>query len=55
MKERFKFLLAIGLIVTALAVAGKLDYQSQADEAKHYCDMVKSGAWPDYAHRGDDC
>lgn len=40
--------LVVVVIVLALLGASTLDQQAQEVERNEYCEMVKSGAWPDY-------
>jgi len=43
------------LLFVALAVAGTIDVADEAREFQHYCDMIESGAWPDYRNLKEDC
>jgi hypothetical protein len=45
-----KILVFLAFIVLAL-LAGTGDFQEQVKQAEHYCDMVNSGAWPNYESR----
>lgn len=36
------------VIVLALGVVGNMDYEDALMEEDHYCEMVKTGAWPPY-------
>lgn len=38
---------ALILLVTAMLIVGPTEAEQDAETA-HYCDMVESGAWPDY-------
>lgn len=48
MIEKLKFIGAIVFVVAAYGIVGELDYQDAIEQEKHYCGMVKSGAWPNY-------
>lgn len=39
------FLVALLLL---LGLAGRMDYEDAKLQEQHYCEMVKSGKWPDY-------
>ena len=43
------------LTIAALALAGCDDYEAEVAEAKHYCEMVKAGHWPDYKKQAQHC
>ncbi len=36
------------LILIGMGYAGEQDYQESLRQQEHYCQMVKSGRWPDY-------
>lgn len=36
------------MLVGSLLFAGGMDYADAVSERNAYCDMVESGAWPDY-------
>jgi hypothetical protein len=38
----------IAILMAALGIVGAIDYEDAVREEQHYCDMVKSGAWPAY-------
>lgn len=50
MTPTHKIALAL-LACTLLGLVGTMDYQDAQADQDEYCDMVASGAWPDY--RGD--
>lgn len=35
-------------VVMIILTAGHLAYEDEVNQGKHYCEMVSSGAWPDY-------
>lgn len=41
-------------IVAVLAVSGSMSHDDDELSVSHYCDMVDSGAWPDY-NKSIDC
>lgn len=47
-----KYLTPIGISLVALCIVvlafvmGSMAYQDEVNQEKHYCEMVKSGAWP---------
>jgi hypothetical protein len=43
-----KTIYIIAIILAMLGIAGTIDYEEQLREEQHYCEMVKSGAWPAY-------
>lgn len=45
----------IGALIIALGFAGASDVESELIEARHYCDMVTGGYWPDYKGTAADC
>ena len=42
-------------LLAAFGLVGAMDYHDEQREQAHYCEMVKSGHWPDYREMGDDC
>ena len=48
--SKMKMLVFSAFIAMAL-LAGTGDFQEQVKQAEHYCDMVNSGAWPNYENR----
>ena len=45
----------IGALIIALGFAGASDMEAELIEARHYCDMVTGGYWPDYKGTAADC
>jgi len=45
----------IGALILALGFAGASDFESETIEARHYCDMITGGYWPDYKGTAADC
>lgn len=43
-----KIACAAAFIFCAVIAAGTMDQQDQEIEQAHYCEMVKSGAWPNF-------
>lgn len=43
-----KTIYIIAILMAALGIVGAIDYEDAVREEQHYCDMVKSGAWPAY-------
>ena len=46
---------ALTLFIGALGIVGAMDFNEQHNQHEHYCDMVDSGAWPDYKHQKEKC
>lgn len=46
--------LAIAAVLLLLAAVGTMDYQDAMSEQAHYCDMVSTGAWPDFRNIFDE-
>ena len=40
--------IAIIVVSVVFLIVGSLDYEDEASEMIHYCEMVESGAWPNY-------
>ena len=40
--------IAIILVSVVLLIVGTLDYEDEVAEMTHYCEMVESGAWPNF-------
>lgn len=40
--------LPLAVFCVVLLFVGTMDYQDAERERAHYCDMMRSGAWPDY-------
>lgn len=45
-----KKLIVAVIVGVALGFVGAMDYADREAEAAYYCEMVKSGSWPDYQH-----
>lgn len=43
------------LILFAFVVLGSLDHHEARDDARHYCQMVADGVWPDYRGTAANC
>jgi len=43
----------LGLVI-AFGVVGTMDYRDAQAERDHYCEMVATGAWPDYRETYDE-
>lgn len=41
------------LILLAMGLVGNMDFKDAEDRQHHYCEMVESGAWPDYEESYD--
>lgn len=41
--------IAAALVLAALLIAGRSDYNEAVDQRRVYCDNVREGAWPAYA------
>ena len=41
--------------LAVLGVVGNADFEDELREAVYYCDMVASGAWPDYDNIAQHC
>jgi hypothetical protein len=48
MIEKLKFIGAIFFVLAAYVILGELDYQDAIEQEQHYCEMVGSGAWPNF-------
>ena len=46
---------AIMLFVGALGIVGAMDASDEQRSNERYCEMVESGAWPDYRGMAEDC
>ena len=46
---------AFTLVFGALGIVGAMDAAEQDNQQEHYCDMVESGAWPDYKEQQEKC
>ncbi len=42
------------LAITALLYVSEADYHQAEQDAAHYCEMVRDGAWPDFKEVGCD-
>ena len=40
--------IAIILVSVAFLIVGTISYEDEVEEMNHYCEMVESGAWPNY-------
>lgn len=49
------YTLAGAVFIAAVGLVGSMDYADELRAAVHYCDMVKSGAWPDYENTAQHC
>ena len=45
---RLFYVIAFIAALYAFARVSKADYKEDIATANHYCDMVRSGAWPDF-------
>ncbi len=45
---RLYYIIAFIAVLYAFAWVSKTDYQEEVATVNHYCDMVRSGAWPDF-------
>jgi hypothetical protein len=43
-----KTIYIIAILMAALGIVGAIDYEEALNDELHYCEMVKSGAWPAY-------
>lgn len=41
-------LLYILLVIAAYIWVSNMDFEDQLNQQAHYCEMVKTGVWPDY-------
>jgi hypothetical protein len=41
-------LTALLALLLMLGVAGRLDFEEAMAQEAHYCEMVQSGAWPEF-------
>lgn len=57
MKKRLnEYWAEIGMaaVLAVLIISGNMDARDAETERAHYCDMVESGAWPDYRGTAKD-
>jgi len=38
----------IALVVLMFLLVGTASYEDEVVEAEHYCELVRSGTWPDF-------
>ena len=43
------------LLFVALGVAGRWDAEMAEADFQHYCNMLESGAWPDFDNKQEEC
>jgi hypothetical protein len=43
-----KPLLILLAVLTVLGAVGRMDFEDEMQEEAHYCEMVQSGAWPNF-------
>lgn len=48
MKKTVCFVLGAAVVVAALSVAGRADYEEAVASQQRYCDRVAAGHWPDF-------
>ena len=46
--EKLIGVLIVFVLLAVMAISGEGDYEQEQAEAQHYCDMVRSGYWPNF-------